>query len=562
MTTKVKKILHELLSQLDADTYAKMCNDRSDSAVLESLKNALYQELRVEHANAKPSRSLAISFAKACKLQAYYKQTVGEAQEILSTIELATLPQFKVSKNHDLATDLTSLLPQWKLSEHDLDLIDRSVQGSIDLLAQRRGIVDWLRSLVTNKEGVLDKDKVFHLFSQLFPEHPLGREQVNLITTRTGFYWLIPKSPTDEEQKDWVNYYDRFSFNRFIHFPMFSGFEVRDAERSFIESAMSALSLDFHDTVEILNSVISMQKREEVEKYIIHDTWGHIWQADLTNFRHLYDSMESLRRPMEASKSITYPCGNVVCLADLYFPEKDLTIVIDDDEASTFIKAWVDVHTTSTLAPLIAEMTADIVEYKFVLDYPDLEEKMPSSSVFKNDPAKFDFAWVDFSYFTRELRKIHRAHFKDSVYQASFNQRLIILLKDRYKNRLSSWSEAQLEEQVKLATLKLLEKFEQIQNEELSNKPQYIEAENYFFRKLHPLLTIQSTVNHYIDHELSEMGSENDAYFELLVLFMGIAFCDWRKRPEGMTFPEWSQHFCETFSYLMDSVTKPSGSGV
>jgi len=558
MTAKAKRILHQLLTQLNADTYAKMCNDRADKDELEALKNKLYSELRVKQSDSQPSRALAISFAKACTLQDHYKRSVGERHEILSTIHLATLFEFKVSENHKVEEALNTFLPQFGLSEHDRSIIDRSAQHSIKLLNQRRSVVDWLRSLVIDTEGNLDKLKVFQLFSQLFPDHPLQPDQVDLITTRTGLYWLIPKSPTSEEQIAWVKYYDRFSFNRFIHFPMFSGFEIRDSNKQFIESAMQALAINFHDTIEVLNSVISMQKREEVEKYIIHDTWGHIWQADLTGFRDLYDEMESLRRPIEASKSIVYPCGNVVCLADLYFPNKDQTIEIHEEEADTFIKAWIDVHTTSSLAPLMAEMTADIVEYKFVLDNPTLEEKMPSSSVFKNDPAKFDFAWVDFSYFSRELKKIHREHFNSPTYQESFNQRLVILLKDRYKNRLISWSEEQLLEQVKQATQKLLEKFKLVQNEELSNKVEYIEKENYFFSKLDSLLMIQATVNHFIDHELSTQNGQQEGHFELLVLFMGIAFCDWRENPDNMNFSVWAQQFCEQFSNLMEYMIQPS----
>ena len=155
-------------------------------------------------------------------------------------------------------------------------------------------------------------------------------------------------------------------------------------------------------------------------------------------------------------------------------------------------------------------------------------------------------------------KKIHREHFNSPTYQESFNQRLVILLKDRYKNRLISWSEEQLLEQVKQATQKLLEKFKLVQNEELSNKVEYIEKENYFFSKLDSLLMIQATVNHFIDHELSTQNGQQEGHFELLVLFMGIAFCDWRENPDNMNFSVWAQQFCEQFSNLMEYMIQPS----
>ena len=194
MTAKAKRILHQLLTQLNADTYAKMCNDRADKDELEALKNKLYSELRVKQSDSQPSRALAISFAKACTLQDHYKRSVGERHEILSTIHLATLFEFKVSENHKVEEALNTFLPQFGLSEHDRSIIDRSAQHSIKLLNQRRSVVDWLRSLVIDTEGNLDKLKVFQLFSQLFPDHPLQPDQVDLIAHQESPYYIPLKN--------------------------------------------------------------------------------------------------------------------------------------------------------------------------------------------------------------------------------------------------------------------------------------------------------------------------------------------------------------------------------
>ena len=42
------------------------------------------------------------------------------------------------------------------------------------------------------------------------------------------------------------------------------------------------------ELVALLNTVVFIEERDSLEKYLIHDSWGHYWQADLTSLGTLY----------------------------------------------------------------------------------------------------------------------------------------------------------------------------------------------------------------------------------------------------------------------------------
>ncbi|MDB9741543.1 hypothetical protein OAB00_01675 [Akkermansiaceae bacterium] len=548
-------LLVEVLTQLGGDTYGKMCNDREDKLKLETLKIELSKSMLTQSVDTLPSRALIMAFLKACRLHSLYRASVGDHKEILSTLDIETLPLFKVDDNPSISKAVNQLAQHWQLSPHDLAELEQQVQSSEQKLNLRHKVVDWLRNQVTDNLGQLNQNKVQTLFEQLFPNHPLQPEQIHLVATRTGLYWSIPKKGDTPEQQTWLKQYDRFSFNRFNHFPMFSGFEIRDANDQWLKNASQTLGFSLHETIERLNSVITMERTEDIEKFLIHDTWGHVWQADLANFRDLYDEMESMRRPMEASVNVAYTCGNTVCLADLYFPNKNQEIVLKEEEAVEFIHEWLAQHSEAVMTPLVAELTADIVEYKFLLDNPAIKDKLPSSSVFQNDPAKLDFAWVDLSYFARELKRIHHTHFHSEAFLNSFNHRLQLLLRDRYKNRIKDWSDELLLEQVSQCTKNLFEKFESIQNSELSNEISALSSsakQNTFFTKLISLLYLQTAANDYIDNHLQPNSAENgnQGLFEMIVLFIGISFCQRGTQP----FTQWSEELRQHLPNMMDAL--------
>ena len=179
----------------------------------------------------------------------HYVDTVGSADDILTTVELHTLPHFRTWRC-DQATYQHSQHNWPKLLELDEELIDQLNQEhqlGLKRLERCRQLLDWLRSRVCDQTGAISREQVFNLFSALFPHHQLLAEEVDLVMTRTGMYWILidgSKIPEDRpEAKAWVKQHRRFRFEQFTHFPMFCNFDARDANPDLIAEGCEGAGL-------------------------------------------------------------------------------------------------------------------------------------------------------------------------------------------------------------------------------------------------------------------------------------------------------------------------------
>ena len=73
----------------------------------------------------------------------------------------------------------------------------------------------------------------------------------------------------------------------FSHFPAFTSFEAREMDPAHLERLAAAIwGLSAAELIALLNTVIFIEERDNLEKYLVHDSWGHYWQADLTQPRY------------------------------------------------------------------------------------------------------------------------------------------------------------------------------------------------------------------------------------------------------------------------------------
>ena len=123
-----------------------------------------------------------------------------------------------------------------------------------------------------------------------------------------------------------------------------------------------------------------------MDKYLIHDSWGHYWQADLTRLGTLYDRMASLHLPL--SPGDTVRLGDKLCtFLDLVYLRRDGALVFEEALARKFATAWIFERFEPLLAPIVAELAADTIEYRFRADCRAAGLEMPASSLFPHHPA-------------------------------------------------------------------------------------------------------------------------------------------------------------------------------
>lgn len=539
--------VRRLTELLDLDSYAEMGKgDVSASVILQAeakLSGLLSHEL-VEELPAEIPVPVVDAFLLSYRLEPLYPDTVGTVEETVSTIPLETYPHF-VARKVDSARHLSAyaaLAGKLGVTEDRLQAIESEVVASTRRLEKRRTLMDTVRRWLIEEEGVpRSGDEIKAVFDRYFPENPLRASEIGMIVTRTCLYWSLPRNEelepdrTEEEKKlaeEWLKYTGRFAFQYFSHFPTFSSFDARDADPGLISELSESLGWDEPDVIEGLNSTTTIERTAEIEKYLIHDTWGHMWQGDLTDLRRLYDTMESLKSPVDANEHLRLPDGNILSPLDLLYLNAGGKIRFDEVCATRYADQWIRERMDALLAPIVAELTADCIEYKFKLDNADKEDLLPSSSLFSDNPAKLDFAWVDIGYFVRSLRRTNAVYRKNEDLKRNLVERICSLLKLKYPRQ---HARVESKEALSADVEKTVERFLELLNERESlhlNQELLIDDTdgdkvpdvNSFFLLFTNFLRVQFTLNRLIKGEMEGKRKDLAELFNVLMIFIARFF--------------------------------------
>ncbi len=421
--------LHEVMDALQVDRYADMGDANVEIEQLRAHERGLAAELAHEidaprALDEKTRRSSAAEpFLHAAQLMPLFRHTVGHAEEFLSSVPLHTLPHFRTEPGGELNTKHPEAVS----------------------LHRRREFLQILRRELVEQDAFINAEARKEIFDLYFPDNPLLAAEVQVIVTMTCVYWCLPQKDelldrADEQEfaaaEEWLRCTGRFSFQYFSHFPTFSSYEARESDEKWLVALEEKSGFSRAEVIRLLNSSVTLEKTTDLEKYLVHDTWGHMWQGDMTRLGVFYDTMESLQSPVDANDHLRLVSGRIVSPVDLLYPvvrEGKLEIQIDEEGAEEYFDEWIRLRMNAAVAPLMAEMTADAIEYKYqlekVADAPDL----PSSSWFADLPSKLDFAWVDLSYFLRSLRNNYHAYTKDEALRRNMEERTAILLRRKYR---------------------------------------------------------------------------------------------------------------------------------
>lgn len=423
---------------------------------------------------------VAESFARAVLLSGHFRDTVGkrDARHILSSLPLATFPHYRVDTPDRVRAEqlFSGLADAFHLGNREREAMREENAWAGRRIALKRKVMKALR----RHAGIVRKsdmrpEKIAALFRALFPGSPLRAGEVDVVITDTALYFCIPtweemkssapfKARRAAERaavKDFLSMVWRFRFDYFTHFPAFSHFDSRNADRKLLAFLDREAGAPPASIRECLNHAVSLLDRKQVEPYLIHDTWGHVWQDDLTGMRLLYDQMASLQFPLaperthvlggngarvgkggkgagDGKSGLSSLSGNVVSYADLIEVAPGGKVRLDQDTARLFIEEDLKVKVASLFAPVLAELTADILEHKFLTDHPDKGHLLTSSSPFGDRPAKFDFTWNDLSYYLSVLKNPNEVYETDPVQRGAFLTRLEWLLARKTPHAVST----------------------------------------------------------------------------------------------------------------------------
>ncbi len=283
----------------------------------------------------------------------------------------------------------------------------------------------------------LDAD-ILQLFRALYPDAPFQVGEVKLVKTSSVLYFCLPTEPganaplpsTDEVSEKSEDLqcpqarYEAFlrkiwEVELFANFPVFGTFDAEDLDLTFRQEISADTDLSLELVTSTLTRMVGVLPLAELDKYLIHDTWGHQWQESLLDFEEPYTELSLFKRPLSLTETASV-LGEQTSFADTFVKTETGTIVLDPTKLQEFIDAELYERAIIAFTPILAELLADAVEYKFLELYPDEAHLLPSSSLLKAFPSKLDLTLADLRTFF-----VHAAEvFQNWVASASTQQRL------------------------------------------------------------------------------------------------------------------------------------------
>ncbi len=276
-----------------------------------------------------------------------------------------------------------------------------------------------MKSLETRFSLVSDNPKldadILQLFRSLYPGAPFVAGEVRLVKTSSALYFCLPTEPQEKAEASSVPsderskanktsqrptaYYEKFlrkiwEVEPFAHFPVFGTFNAEDLDLTFRQEIAADTELSLELVTSTLTRMVGVLPLAELDKYLIHDTWGHQWQESLLDFEKPYTALTLFKRPLSLTETASV-FGEQTSFADTFIKTKAGTIALDSEKLQQFIDAELYERAIIAFTPILAEMLADVVEYKFLELYPEQEHLLPSSSLLKAFPSKLDLTLLD-----------------------------------------------------------------------------------------------------------------------------------------------------------------------
>jgi len=323
-------------------------------------------------------------FAKSLLLVAQLKHSVASPEGIIDTAGSRTLELYESDfyAGDDVVKVLKARLGALLgIPSPDLDKIDNEVTH----LSKDQDTKIRIMSAMRKYWGLSAKDgrgPIRELCLALFPAFPILGQYAELIVTNTHLFVCVPKIKASGHQEEQElaaleKIMKRMTPKQLANFPAF-GFVNPAALDSEMLQSLARLSVMNADALrEQMGKIVTVLRLEDLDQYIIHDTWGHGWQATLLQFEEMF-------------KKLSDDAATFVPGAD--FPS-------DPKGQQQFFVNQIVSRLPAAMTGVLGEMLADVAEFKVIDLHPTKADLMPNSSFFKFQPTKLDLTFQDLEYF-------------------------------------------------------------------------------------------------------------------------------------------------------------------
>ena len=466
-------------------------------------------------------------FVKAVLLLTRY-QKLGNYR-VSGTLTSPTLSQYRpdtVPETWQGEDATMRLCQQFELSveyQRELNAMLEQVDSSIE---RHRRII---QAIAAEANGASTKADGLQLFQQLFGNLPIPSSAIDCLVTEMQVCFAIDYqdgklrdasawNSLSESDRDTISGFleelDQFSFKQFGCFPTFSHLESHQIDRALCLRLEARTGFNRVEIIQTIMHSIGVVPTHKAEAFLIHDIWGHFWQLLLTQFAGDYAILTSCGQPLRLGETAYTPDGPL-SIGELFVMEGSV-VQLDVSRARLFFHAEVQQRLGLLFTHLISEMLADVAEFKWVWNHTQLDDLLPSSSLFKSEPTKLDLSLKDVDFlFLRVLQpllEVKLSVLSDSELETDLLASLVNI------TQLNNGDVIATRATIKQAIMQLYQVFlEEYRQHYLPT----LSSDGLFSRLLSNLLALQNVVNQLYT---STSVYSDFPFQDLLVLFIG-SYC-------------------------------------
>lgn len=307
------------------------------------------------------------------------------------------------------------------LSRDELNEIESLVVRDTGAAETKHKIAAAIRDHFGLWEDAADlRRNAFRFFEAIYPDVGILADEVELIVTGTMIFFCLPFSGDEltterfarlsSEQRDKIRKFlrrvNRFAQWQFAHFPVFGFRRGADLDSQLIGELAARSQLPTDVVAREFSTMTAVVPISELDKYVVHDIWGHSWQACMLGFDRSYEQLATYADPLQLGEQATAFTGSQTVRFVDCFSFKGAEVSLDEVAFRRFVNLEVAERLPFAMTPVLAELLADVAEYK-LLDMR-VTRVIPSSSALKSFPAKLDLTMRDVIYYFRQATKVFR----------------------------------------------------------------------------------------------------------------------------------------------------------
>lgn len=395
-----------------------------------------------------------------------YHSVVG-GKPLIDTLRTPTLAAYTCDWDsaHQGAEEVRSYLqerfriPSFRW-QHDRDVLIADLE---DTRCKSR-LIDSVRLYFRlDDKHISPTEQANQFLCRLFPELVGAFSECHFVASGTLFFFCLPGINEDDkiEPNSVVNAHPglatfrtrlhKFKQWQFSQFPMFGFLRGDEVDVEIIDTLADISGLAPSYIRRELGRVVGFLPFQFAERYLVHDIWGHGWQASMLRLEGLYQQLATFDQNFDWNCYVTLPDHTKLRLSDTIARTRDGFELIPA-KFGDFIQRWIWQRIPTAMTPLVAELVADLFEHKLLWTAPEIYDYLQTTSLLPTTPAKIDLMFDDLRIYFRQIfkaldlfceRQGYRQRFMVEMITDGIDERSARSIVDQIQSLLITWRKSE-----------------------------------------------------------------------------------------------------------------------